>query len=394
MNLQERFTSLAASMIETRRDFHAHPEIAFEETRTAGIVADRLEKAGYAPRRGIGGTGVVAVLEGGRPGPTVLARADMDALPVPDEKDVAYRSTVAGKNHACGHDGHTTILLTIAEVLASEASSLPGRIVFVFQPAEEITEGAKAMLADGALEGIEVDEVVGLHLSSDQPAGVVAVRSGPAMAAPDAFDLVIRGSGGHAAMPQRVVDPVVIAAQVITALQSIVARNVDPVDQAVISITRIEGGTAYNIIPEEVRIAGTIRSFDPATRSALASRLEAVASGLAASLGGSAELTVHEGPPAVVNDAWTTERVREVARRVVGDEAVDEAPMIMGGDDMALWMNQAQGCYFFFGTRSNDATGFPHHHPRFDVDDAVLPKAADVLANVIVDLLERPLERA
>ncbi len=372
--------ALADETVATRRDFHRHPEIAFEETRTAGIIADKLKSLDLDVRTGVGKTGVVAVLETGKPGNTVLMRADIDALPVHEECETEYRSTLAGKMHACGHDGHASVLLSAAKILSERRDDLKGKLVFVFQPAEEIVRGAQAMLDDGALDGLEPDSSIGLHLSSAHPAGVVAVRSGPAMAATDSFRVLVKGKGGHAARPQDSVDPVMIAANLVTSLQSLVAREVDPVDQAVVTLTSIHGGSAYNIIPEEVELKGTLRTFSPHTRSYLTERVKTVARGVVETLRGEAEVEWRDGSPAVVNDAALTEQFRAVAREVVGEGRVLVAPQIMGGDDMALWLQQAPGCYFFVGAGDEaKGTHHPHHHPKFDIDEAVLPLAVELL---------------
>lgn len=386
-SIVEQARELQPKTVATRRDLHMHPEVAFEEHRTMGVVAARLRELGLEPRTGVGGTGVVAVLDTGRPGPTVLARADMDALPVDDEKDVPYQSTVPGKHHACGHDGHTSVLLSVAEVLASRRDELPGKVVFVFQPAEEIVAGAKAMLADGALEGIQVDHVIGLHLSSSDALGTISVRAGPAMAATDSFRLVVRGKGGHAAYPQDVVDPIVAASHVVTALQTIVSRETEPADQSVVSITSFHAGTAYNIVPDEVELKGTLRTFDAGTRQRLRGRVLELAGTVARAYRAELESEWWEGTPAVVNDAESVERLKRVAAGVVGEENVVEQRLVMGGDDMALWLQQAKGVYFFVGTRSGEATAHPHHSPRFDVDERGLEVAVGVLASGIVDLL-------
>ena len=254
--------ALADRTVATRRDLHAHPQIAFQETRTMGVIAERLRALGLEPRTGVGGTGVVAMWDTGTPGRTVLLRADMDALPVPDEKSVPYRSTREGWNHACGHDGHVAVLLSVAEVLTAQ-TDLAGRVVFVFQPAEEVVRGAEAMLADGALEGLTPDASVGLHLSSMHPTGTVAVREGPAMAAADSFRLTVHGRGGHAAKPNETVDPVVVSAHLVLALQALVSRETDPVDQSVISVTSVHGGTAFNIIGRAQGDAAHLRRRHP-----------------------------------------------------------------------------------------------------------------------------------
>jgi amidohydrolase len=374
--------------IGIRRDLHRHPEIAFEEVRTSALIADHLRTLKLEPRTGVGGTGVTCLLEGAKSGKTIVARADIDALPVHEEKDVAYRSTVAGRMHACGHDGHTAILLAVAEVLAARRHDMAGRVLFVFQPAEEIVRGAEAMLRDGALDGLAPDHALGLHLTSNLPTGQIGLRSGPAMAATDSFDIVVHGSGGHAAKPNETVDPVVAAAHVVLALQTLVSRETDPVDQSVVSITSVEGGSAYNIIPNSVALKGTLRTFDADTRQRLRERIADVASGVASTYRARAEVRITEGSPAVVNDAAITERVREVAAAIVGADAVIDQPQIMGGDDMALWLQRAPGCYFFVGARGGDASAFPHHHPRFDIDEAALGIGIETLARSVLALLE------
>ncbi len=384
--VRDHALALAERTVATRRDLHAHPEIAFQETRTMGVIAERLRALGLQPRTGVGGTGVVAVWDTGRPGRTVLARADMDALPVPDEKSVPYRSTREGWNHACGHDGHVAVLLSVAEVLTAR-TDLAGRVAFVFQPAEEIVRGAEAMIADGALDGLTPDATVGLHLSSMHPTGVVAVREGPAMAAADTFRFVVHGRGGHAAKPNETVDPVLVAAHLVLALQALVSRETDPVDQSVISVTSVHGGTAFNIIPESVELKGTLRTFDASTRDRLKRRLHEVADGVAATFGARATPEWTDGSPAVVNDAAATERLRAVATRVVGAEHVVRNAQMMGGDDMALWLQRAPGSYFFVGANGGAASAFAHHHPRFDLDEAALPIAVELLAEAAIDQL-------
>jgi len=386
-SIHDHAAALAERTIAVRRDLHAHPEIAFEEVRTMGVVARRLRELGLEPRTGVGTTGVVALWDSGRAGPTVLARADMDALPIPEEKGVDYRSRHEGRMHACGHDGHVAVLLSVAEVLLARAAELRGRVVFVFQPAEEVVRGAEAMLADGALDGIVVDHAIGLHLSSMHPTGTVALRSGPAMAATDSFRLVVQGRGGHAAKPNETVDPVLIAAHLVLALQALVARETDPVDQAVVSVTSVHGGTAFNIIPESVELKGTLRTFDAGTREQLHRRILDVAAGIATTFRAGVTTDWTEGSPAVVNDEAATARMRAVAARIVGVERVLASPQIMGGDDMALWLQRAPGCYFFVGARAGATSGWPHHHPRFDLDEAALPIAVELLAAGIVDLL-------
>lgn len=378
--------ALKDDTIATRRDFHQHPEIAFEEVRTAGIIADKLRAMGLEPREGVGKTGIVATLNTGKPGKTVLLRADIDALPVPEEKDVPYRSQTSGKMHACGHDGHTAVLLSTAKILTDMKDDLSGKLVFVFQPAEEIVKGAEAMLADGALDGVTPDAAIGLHLSSMNPTGTVGVRSGPAMAAADAFRFVIKGKGGHAAMPHQTIDPIVAASSIVMNLQALVSRETDPVDQSVISITSLSGGTAFNIIPEAVELKGTLRTFDAGTRTRLTERVKAVVQGIASTLRCEVETEWISGSPAVVNNDAMTLRFREVASSVA---SVIDMPQMMGGDDMALWLNEAPGCYFFVGASNPDkGADFPHHHPRFDIDEEALPIAVELLTRGTLEYLQ------
>ena len=381
--------------VAQRRDFHMHPEVAFEEVRTAGIIAERLGALGLNVRRGVAQTGVVAVLEGAKPGRTVLVRADIDALPIHDEKDVPYRSQIAGKMHACGHDGHAAVLLSVAKILSERRGALSGRVVFIFQPAEETVGGAEVMLKGGALSGITPDATIGLHLSSEYPVGTVALRAGPSMAATDSFRVAVQGSGGHAAKPHNCIDPIVIAARLIGSLQTLVARETDPQDSAVVSITSFHSGTAYNIIPETAELKGTLRTFLPETRRYLKERLETLCRSEAEAARAAATFTWVDTSPAVINDAAMTERVRRVAAGVVGAENVLESARTMGGDDMACWLLQAPGCYFFVGGR-NEALGAdkPHHHPRFDLDERSLGIAVETLTLGVLDFLEATQARA
>lgn len=387
-SIREAVEAVFEETVAQRRDFHMHPEIAFEEFRTSGIIADRLAALGLDVRRGVGQTGVVAVLEGAQPGRTVLARADIDALPITDEKDVPYRSQIEGKMHACGHDGHAAVLLSVAKLLTERKDTLSGRIVFIFQPAEEMVGGAEAMLKDNALAGLTPDAVVGLHLSSEYPLRTVALRPGPSMAATDSFRVVVKGSGGHAAKPHLCIDPVVSAAQLVTTLQTLVARETDPQDSAVVSLTSIHGGTAYNIIPEAVELKGTLRTFLPETRTHLKERIEVLCRGVTEGLRGEVTFAWVDQSPAVINDATMTARMRVVAATVVGADNVFESEKTMGGDDMALWLGQAPGCYYFVGGR-NEARdmAWPHHHPRFDLDERSLSVAVETLWRGVLDFL-------
>jgi amidohydrolase len=385
MNLQADLEALTDSMVAVRRDLHQHPEIAFEEHRTSAIIADHLERAGLRVQRGIGGTGVVADLEGAQPGATVLVRADIDALPMTEETGMPYASQTAGRMHACGHDGHASIALHVAQVFAQNKADLPGKYRFVFQPAEEIVQGANAMLRDAPnlLEGVHA--AVGLHLWNDHEAGWVGVRAGPSFAAPDAFTLTIRGRGGHAAAPHRAVDPILIGAQVITALQGLVSRETDPLEPSVITIATLNAGSGvHNIIPEFATLLGTLRTFDTELRTHLQTRITEVAQGISRALGGDAEIQWIYGPPAVVNDAALTTRFERVAGEIA---PVARSSQTMGGDDMAEFLARVPGVYFLVGSGKPDAKDrAAHHHPKFDIDDRkALPLAARLLAASAID---------
>ncbi len=383
-------------LVATRRDLHAHPELGFEETRTAALVAERLEAAGYEVRRGVGGTGVLADLVGSRddgaPGrPTLLLRADMDALPLVEESGVPYASTARGRMHACGHDGHTAALLTCAERLMARRAELSGRVRLCFQPAEEGRGGAERVLDDGALEG--VDAAFGVHIWTELDVGAVGLATGPIMAAVDRFDVQLEGAGGHGAIPQQTRDPVVAAAHVVTALQTIVARNVSPLDTAVVTVARVEAGEAgsWNIIPRTARLAGTARAYSDAAWAALPERIGAVARGVAGALGCEATLEYTRICPPTVNEPGFTELARGVASDLFGPDAVrtdGDGVRTLAGEDFSFFLRRVPGCFAFVGGR-NAARGLvhPHHSPRFDFDEGALEVAARLLEGVALRYL-------
>lgn len=379
---------LRDEMIRTRRELHRRPEIAFEEVETAALVAERLEAVGLQVRRQVGQTGVVGTLVGGRPGKTVLVRADMDALPIATQLSASYASEVPGAMHACGHDGHTAIALTVAKLLARRAEELAGTVLFVFQPAEEILAGARAMLDNGALDGVEVDATIGLHLINDLPVGTVHMRPGPTMAGIDAFRIVIEGRGGHAAKPHQNIDAIVAASHVVTALQTIVSRNMDPIAPTALSVTSIQGGDTYNVAPSDVELKGVLRSFDDEVEAMLRERVETVTQQVASALGAQATVEWAYSCPVVVNDPAITRLMREVAEDCVGPEHVRTADLRMSGEDMAHWLARNPGCYLFVGTR-NEAKGFvaPHHNPSFDIDESALPIGVEVLTKGVLRAL-------
>ncbi|HRF49323.1 MAG TPA: amidohydrolase [Anaerolineales bacterium] len=382
--------ALAPEMIERRRDFHRHPELGFQEVRTASVVARVLTELGVEVRTGVGKTGVIGLLEGERPGPTVLLRFDMDALPIQEENAVDYASTTPGVMHACGHDGHTAIGLTVARLLTEARANLAGTFKLVFQPAEEGLGGARAMVADGALEGPAPIASFGLHLWNTKPLGWVAATDGPVMSAADRFTIRLHGRGGHAASPSESRDPVVAAAQIISALQSVVSRNVDALDQAVVSVTSIHSGTAFNIIPETVEILGTVRTFTPAVRERVIQRFNALVTGLAEAFEVESSIDYQSGTKAVANASVLAARVRELAALVPGVTNVVSQERTMGSEDMSEFMDDRPGCYFFIGSR-NDEKGlnYGHHHPRFDFDERALVTGAALIAATAADFTAR-----
>ena len=381
-----RIEAFADDLTALRRDFHAHPEIGFEERRTSGVVADLLAQWGVETHRGLGGTGVVGVLRGRGEGPRRIGlRADMDALPMEEKTNLPWRSTIPGRFHGCGHDGHTTILLGAARYLA-ETRDFDGTAIFIFQPAEEGLGGARAMLRDGLFDKFPCDEIYALHNAPHLGPGEVACFGGPAMAGADFFDLSIRGYGSHGAMPHHARDPIVVALALGQALQTIVSRNVDPHDSAVLSITQMHGGSAYNVIPDEAVLSGTIRFFNDEARQLMQTRMRAIAAGLAASFGVEIEVDIRDIFSVLVNSEDHAGIVAEVARGVVGaDKVSTEVKPKMGSEDFADMLMAAPGAYFWLG----HAGSVPVHNPAFVLDDAILPVGASLFARLIETRMPR-----
>jgi amidohydrolase len=371
-----------------RRDFHRHPELGFQEFRTAGIVARELQELGLEVTTGIGKTGVVALLEGNRPGPVLMMRFDMDALPIVEETGAEYASQNPGVMHACGHDGHTAIGLTVARLLHERAHELPGTVKFVFQPAEEGLGGAESMIVDGALRDPAPKYTLGLHLWNEKPYGWLGLASGPVMAAAEIFDIRVRGRGGHGALPHQTIDPVLACAQIITALQSIPARNVSPLQAAVISVTSLRAGEAFNVIPPYAEMKGTIRTFEPEVRQLVLKRFQEVVEGVAGALGCSVDINLQSLTPAVSNDPQVTEIIRQAAQKTLPAVQQDHANRTMGSEDMAYFMKEVPGCFVFVGSanaeRGLDAA---HHHPRFDFDERALVHGAALMVAAAFEIL-------
>lgn len=371
-------------LIARRRDFHLHPELAFEEVRTAGIVTETLKNLGLEVQTGVGKTGVVALLDGDTDGPTVLVRADMDALPVLEANQTEYNSTVAGKMHACGHDGHTSIGLGVAKLFANHRDQIKGRIKFVFQPAEEVAAGAQAMIKDGVLENPRPDVSLGLHVWNSLPLGTLGVADGPTMAGSSIFTVKITGRGGHGAQPQMTLDPVVCAAHLITAFQTIVSRNVDPADTAVISVTTVKAGDAHNVIPEVAHLTGTMRAFKTQVRDLVTARMHDIAAGIAQAMGCQIELEVKHLTIPLVNHPEVGAKLRPVFAQMVGADKLDLNARTMGGEDMAYLMDDVPGMFFFVGSANSErGLDFGHHHPRFDFDEEALPLGVALLAAAV-----------
>ena len=385
MQIRPEVLSQQDFLVNTRRDLHRNPELGFEEVRTGALVAENLRNWGVQVQTGVAKTGVVGVIQGAEDGPTVLLRADMDALPIQEETDLDFASQTDGKMHACGHDGHTAILLTTARVLAQRKDRLKGRIKLVFQPAEEGPGGAKPMIDEGVLRDPKVDAAFGLHLWSPLPVGKMSVAAGPVMAAADRFAVKILGKGGHAAAPHETIDPILVAAHVITALHSVVSRNVNPFDSAVVSVTKINAGTADNIIPAEVDLGGTIRTFHDELRTRVRFRVQELVERICAGFGAHGRFQFVEGYPPLVNDPELTALVADVGRSTLG---LEEGPLpdqrTMGGEDMAYYLRHVPGCFFFLGAGNPEpGCNYAHHHPRFNIDERALPLGVEMLLRVV-----------
>ncbi len=379
-----------SGLIATRRDLHQHPELGFEEERTSGLVAERLERLGYAVRTGVGKTGVVALRDGAPDGNSrcVLIRADMDALPIEEGNDVPYRSRHPGKMHACGHDGHVAIGLEVARRL--HAAFLPGGVKFAFQPAEEISNGAEAMIRDGVLESPAVDGAFGIHLWNDLPVGTVALMPGPVMASVDEFEITILGRGGHAAAPHQAIDPVLIAAHVVTGLQSLVSRRRNPFEEGVISVTQLHAGHAFNVIPARADLRGTVRTFGGKFFDEAPPLVEETARGIARGFGGEAEVRYRRLSRPLVNDGRMTELMTGVAQEIVGRERVIAGIRTMGGEDMSFFLARVPGAFAFVGSAPPDKKSSPHHSPTFDIDEESLVIGAELVTRTVVRYLETP----
>ncbi|WJQ80201.1 M20 metallopeptidase family protein [Brevibacillus brevis] len=393
MALQEQLKELLKEMepqiISWRRHLHQHPELSFQEEKTPALIAEILRGLHFDEvRTGVGGRGVMGVLRGGRPGKVVALRADFDALPIQDQKDVPYKSTVPGVMHACGHDAHTSQLLGLASVLAAHREQFAGEIRFVFQHAEEENPGgAIQMVQDGAVES--VDAIFGVHLWSMFPVGKVFISAGPLMANTDDFSIAIKGKGGHGAVPEETVDSIVIGSQIVGHLQTIASRNVSPLESVVVTVGTFHGGDSTNIIADSCRLTGTVRSFLPDVRDRAEQRLTEIAEGTAVMMGGSATVVYERGYPAVINHEKETAIAREAAIAAFGAGRVESMKPLMGGEDFSYYLEKVPGAYLFVGAGNPEKLAtYPHHHPRFDIDEDAMLIAGELLGRTALHYLE------
>jgi amidohydrolase len=383
-DLKKDVEALSGRLVAWRRELHRHPEIAHKEEWTSAYLRDHFKKLGL-PAKSLAGTGLRAVLKGRPGGKTVALRTDMDALPLQEEGNKKYRSLNPGAAHACGHDGHMAVLMAAAELLAKRKERFKGNVVFICQPAEELPPGgAQLMIKAGALEG--AGAIFGLHLWQGLPTGTVGIVKGPMMAQSDNFRITVKGRGGHGSMPQATVDPILTAAELVVNLQSIVSRNVDPLKPAVLSFGTIHGGTVYNIIPNEVKLSGTVRMFDPKIQPLMKKRLREIVEGTCAAFEATADFEYEEGYPPLVNDPASVDFVLAVVEKALGEENIIAVDPVMGGEDFAYYLQEVPGAFFFLG--AGDGTKYPHHHPAFDIDEKALPPAAFLMTALALEYLK------
>lgn len=366
-------TQALPDLTRVRRLLHRRPELSLVEHETAAFIERELRALSLDDlRTGVGKTGLLGTLKGGKPGPVTLLRADMDALPIAELNVVPYRSEHHGVMHACGHDGHVSILLAAAKTLCERRAEVAGSLVFCFQPGEEGAAGNRLMIEDGALENPHVDRTFALHLYSGLEVGKIGVRNGAFFASADEFELTIRGKGGHGAMPQQAVDPVVAAAHLVTMLQTIVSREVAPKDPAVFTVGSFHAGTTFNVIPDEAKLMGTVRCFDAQVRKSMPERLERILKGLCSAMRAEYELRYKWSYPPTVNDKAVTDAVREIGRELLGAENVVEHEIVTWAEDMSFMQELRPGSYFIVGSRGGESTAYPHHNARFDIDERAL----------------------
>ncbi|WP_159784425.1 M20 metallopeptidase family protein [Sodalinema gerasimenkoae] len=387
--LRPEIRALQPQLVQWRRHLHQRPELGFQEQLTSEFIAAKLGEWGIDYQDGIAKTGIVAVIEGQQPGPVLGIRADMDALPIQEENEVPYKSRHDGKMHACGHDGHTAIALGTAYYL-SQHRDFPGTVKLIFQPAEEGPGGAKPMIEAGVLKNPDVDAIIGLHLWNNLPLGTVGVRPGALMGAVELFRAKILGKGGHGAMPHQTVDAIVVGAQVVNALQAIVARNIDPINAAVVTVGEFHSGSALNVIADTAELGGTVRYFKPEYAGFFGRRIEETLAGVTQAYGASYQLDYWELYPATINDPQMAELVGSVAEHVIETPAgVVPNCQTMGGEDMSFFLQAVPGCYFFLGSANSEKRlDYPHHHPRFDFDETALAMGVEMFVRCLEKFME------
>ena len=370
-------------LVALRRDFHRHPELSFQETRTSEIIAERLTKAGLEVKTGIAKTGVVAILRGDKPGKTIAWRADIDALPLTEILQAPFTSSKPGVMHACGHDGHTAIAITAAEIFAARRAELPGTAVFIFQPAEELLSGAKPMIEAGVLDNPRVDEIYGLHLTTQDRTGTVNIRRGPTMASGDGFSIEVAGKGGHGAYPHLSVDPMTAAAHILIGMQSLVTKEVAAKETVVLTVGQIVAGTKNNIIPDKAVMRGTLRTFDMSVREQMLGRLQSFTADMARAYRAEARMDMTMGCPPVVNPERETALAHRCAADELGEAQVVEGNPVMASDDMSLFLRERPGCYFRVGIAPAHDRDVPHHAPEFEMNEDGLPVGLRVALSVL-----------
>ncbi len=386
-NFLEEAQNLFSYSQMIRRDLHQHPELGFQEYRTSALVAKELAALGLEVLTGIAQTGVAALVDGAKPGPVTMLRVDMDALPIDEQNQVSYASCNAGVMHACGHDAHTAIGLTVAKMLVKHQAELYGKVKLIFQPAEEAQGGAQQMIADGILQRPEVDYVLGVHVWNEKPLGWCAATNGPVMAGADFFKIEIEGKGGHGAVPHHSIDPVIATAHLITALNTVVSRNVSPLEAGVLSVTRVLAGEAYNVIPQKAEIGGTIRSFSAEVRERILQRVTEICEGTAKAFQVQIRPDLTGLALPVVNDPQVASLVRSAAASQIAAMEISADYRTMGSEDMAFYLKEKLGCFLLIGS-ADPASGkdFPHHHPQFDIDERVMPQAAAIITAALFDI--------
>jgi len=385
MNIRQEIINIKDSIIHWRRDFHQYPELAFNEYRTGDVIAKELRSMGLEPKEKVGKTGVTADLKCGD-GPVIAIRADMDALPIEETSGLDFSSKNKGVMHACGHDGHMAMLLGAAKILSENRNKYNGTVRFIFQPAEEGEGGARYMIDDGCLNG--VDEIYGIHVWNYQPVGEVGIKDGPVLAAADMFDIKVRGIGGHGAAPQGTVDTIVVSSHLVQALQTIVSRNTNPLESTVITVGKINGGHNFNVISEEVSMSGTARAYTEKNRKLIKHRMKEVIDGISKTYNAEILLDYKDGYPPTINHSEPTKKVLKAANRIVGEKA-GMPYLSMGGEDFAYYLQKVPGCFFFVGSAPNEKELFetPHHCSHFNMDENALLIGSSVYLNLIDDIM-------